>query len=348
MTPTKRGDTNMKKPWESFSSVGEFFDPLLNRTVNRWVLLLPTVNLCDWYLKSGGCTMCGFNCPKSSKQQYAWIAKYFGGQALHLVYWLGYFGIWKQSPQNLTIYNGGSFLNSGKEVPGSKPEIPLSLQSGIFRHIGQHPTIQKIFVESRPEFITSSNIAPLNDLLKGKTLQVGIGLESSNNRIRNGILRKGISLDSFNHAVKILKKHGVKSLAYVFLKPMHLSEREAIQDAVRTIQFCFETGVDEVSLSCAFIQDETKMCQQYQNGSYKLPQLWSIIEVIKQTTNLGPVRIGTFEDDPPPIDVPHNCSLCTETVNRAISRYRNSFNIALFDQLSCSCLEAWQKEVYAQ
>ncbi|MCX6786119.1 MAG: hypothetical protein NTZ18_04720 [Candidatus Komeilibacteria bacterium] len=292
--------------------------------------------------------MCGFNCPKSSKQQYAWIAKYFGGRALHPLYWIGYFGIRSQNPQNLTIYNGGSFLNSGREISGSKPEIPYSLQTAICRHVGQHPTIQKLFVESRPEFITRSNIGSLTDLLQGKVLQVGIGLESKNNKVRNSILRKGINLGQFENAVSVLKEYKAKSLAYVFFKPMELSEEEAIDDAVHTIQYCFEAGVDEVSLSCAFIQDGTKMADQYRKGAYQLPRLWSIIEVIKKTAPLGPVRIGTFEDDPPPIAIPRNCPQCTETVMQAIGQYRRTFNLSLFNQLHCPCEETWLKEISAQ
>ena len=210
----------MKRPWESFSTVDSFFDPLIKQMVNRWVLLLPAMNLCHWYLKRGGCSMCGFNCPKSSKQQYAWIAKHFGERALRYIYWLGYFGIKGQNPQNLTIYNGGSFLNSGHEISGSKPEIPHSLQTAICRHIGQHPTIRKLFIESRPEFISWKSIAYMSDLLNGKTLQVGIGFESFNDRVRNRILGKGISLSGFNTAIAVLKQYGAKSLAYVFLKPI--------------------------------------------------------------------------------------------------------------------------------
>jgi len=327
----------MKKPWESFSATANFFDPLLRQTVKRWMLLLPAINLCDWYLKSNGCTMCGFNCRGSSKQQYAWLTQFFGGRALHALYWLGYFGVKNQNPQNLTIYNGGSFLNSGKEVLGSKPEIPFSLQTTICQHIGQHPTIQKLFIESRPEFVTQGNISTLSKLLAEKTLQVGIGLESSDNRVRNTLMKKGMELSVFKHAIAVLKEHGAKSLAYVFLKPVGLSESEAIADTVRTIQFCFETGIDEVSLSCAFVQKGTEMHRKHQLGEYKPPTLWSIIEVVKQTANLGPVRVGTFEDDPPPIAVPQNCSNCTQAVNEAIIKYRNSFNLQVFDYLSCPC-----------
>ena len=337
----------MKKPWESFSSVDKFFDPLLKQHVNRWMLLLPAMNLCDWYLRSGGCSMCGFNCPGSSKQSYAWIAKYFGPRALHLVYWLGYFGIKGQKPQNLTVYNGGSFLNSGQETPGSKPEIPLSLQNAVCRHVGRHPTIQKLFVESRPEFVTPDRVALMSDLLAGKTLEVGIGLESSSDIVRNKVLRKGIGLSTFLGAIDVLKRHAAKSLAYVFLKPTGLSESEAVKDAINTIRFCFGLGIDEVSLSCAFVQNGTDMCRQYQAGQYKPPWLWSIVEVIKQTAHLGPVRIGTFEDDPPPIDVPHNCKDCTEKMNQAIGKYRSNFDISLFGQLFCPCRETWLKEISA-
>ena len=328
----------MQKPWESFSGMGHLYEPSLKRDVREWVLLLPGLNLCSWYLTSkGGCTMCGFNGSASSKQEYAWVTKYFGGKALHAMYWIGYWGIKKQNPERLTIYNGGNFLNTGKEVFGEKPEIPFSLQESICCHVGKHPTIQKLFIESRPEFITSKNIPVLKRLLAGKTLQVGIGLESSNDRIRNGLLKKGTSLPAFEDAVAKLKEHGAKSLAYVFLKPINVDEDEAIIDAVATIRYCFEIAhVDEVSLSCAFIQKGTLMHKAYVGGTYKPPTLWSIVEVIRQTAKLGPVRLGTFEDDPTPIDVPKNCMECTDTVNRALDQYRNSFNPAVLDGLSCS------------
>jgi len=329
----------MKKPWESFSAVGDFYEPSLKRMVKQWVLLLPGMNMCSWYLSScGGCTMCGFNGPASSKQQYAWVTKYFGKRALSFLYWLGYWGIKDEHPENLTIYNGGNFLNSGTEFPGSKTEIPLSLQMDICERVGRHPTIGKLFVESRPEFITENNIPILMKLLSGKTLQIGIGLESRNDFVRNVLLRKGMSIAGFERAISIIRKNGAKSLVYVFLKPVGLDEQQAVEDAVQTIRYCFEMGVDEVSLSCAFIQEGTPMHKEFLAGKYKPPRLWSIIEVLKQTTGLGPVRVGTFEDDPPPIAVPRNCDWCTDRVNLALDRYRQSFDLSVFNNLrECNC-----------
>ncbi|MBU6370942.1 MAG: hypothetical protein KGH93_03395 [Patescibacteria group bacterium] len=327
----------MKKPWETFSAVGELYEPELKRTVKEWVLLMQGLNKCDWYLKSGGCTMCGFNGPASAKEEYAWLTKYFGRSALDAMYWFGYFGIRHQRPERLTIYNGGNFLNSGLEVPGSKPEIPFSLQTAICRHVGRHPTIEKLFVETKASFITEKNIPILKECIGRKTLQVGIGFESVDDRVRDKLLKKGTTRFEFEKKVDILKKNGVRSFAYVFLKPVGLSEREAIDDAVNTIAYCFAKGIDEVSLSCAFIQEGTEMCEAYRIGAYKPPTLWSIIEVVKRTASLGPVRVGTFEDEPPPIDVPKNCPECTGTVNAALDRYRCSFDPAVFDGLDCPC-----------
>jgi len=326
----------MKKPWESFSGVGNLYEPSLKRIVREWVLLLPGLNMCSWYLTSkGGCTMCGFNSSASAKQEYAWITEYFGSSALYAMYWFGYFGIRAQKPERLTIYNGGNFLNSGKEVLGSKPEIPFEFQRRVCKHVARHPTIEKLFVETKAEFITPNNIPILKEDVGEKTLQVGIGFESVDERVRNKLLKKGTTRFEFERSVSILKKNKVQALAYVFLKPVGLSEREAVEEAVNTIKYCFEHGIDEVSLSCAFIQEGTEMYKHYREGSYTPPRLWSIIEVVKRTASLGPVRVGTFEDEPPPIDVPKNCPECTGRVNEALDQYRNSFDPTVLDNLSC-------------
>lgn len=323
--------------WNSFSSTDHFFDPQLKKQVARWTLLLPAMNLCHWHLKTGGCSMCGFNGPQSGKKKYQWLAKFFNGYSLNALYRLGYFSDGMLQPENLTIYNGGNFLNSGNEIACSKEEIPLQFQKMICRSVNRHPTINKLFVESRPEFITERNISLLTGLLGSKTLQVGIGLESSDDWVRNQLLRKGIARSDFERAIDVLKSHQAQSLAYIFLKPMGLSEKEAIEDTVNSIEYCFDAGVDEVALSTAFVQSNTPLCEAFERGEYQVPNLWSVIKVIKRTAHLGPIRIGEFTDDPPPIAAPHGCPDCHEKVMAAIDDYRQTRNISVFDGLDCDC-----------
>ena len=79
------------------------------------------------------------------------------------------------------------------------------------------------------------------------------------------------------------------------------------------------------------------MEQFYRRGEFRPPWLWSIIEVIKGTCNLGDVRLGGFEDEPPPIAIPSNCSKCSEKIEEMMQKYREINDIKLFDNLDCEC-----------
>ncbi len=51
-----------------------------------------------------------------------------------------------RKPSNLTIYNGGSFLND--------EEIPRDVQEKICEEVSESPCVDSLFVESRPEFLS--------------------------------------------------------------------------------------------------------------------------------------------------------------------------------------------------
>jgi hypothetical protein len=81
----------------------------------------------------------------------------------------------------------------------------------------------------------------------------------------------------------------------------------------------------------------------YSNGLYHLPWLWSIIEVIKQTSHLGKVLVGLFKFYPSPDSVPSNCDTCNNQIMNAIIKYNRTLKIEPFDQLYCECAEEWKE-----
>ncbi len=315
-----------------FSYIDEVFDIKNDGVISRWILLLPGTG-CIWAKEHGGCHMCGF------KYKIEQVSKGRASSHGHLmkVYRLGQFMISDTSPKNLTIYNGGSFLND--------EEIPSQTQLKICRQVYKHPTIQKLFVESRPEFVTESKVGSLISTLGGKTLEIGIGLECVSDEIRAKCIHKGFSRKDFEEAVRVLKENKAKLLTYVFLKPIYLTEAEAIQEAINTIAYAFKAGSDEVALEAAFIQKGTMMEKLYSRGRYKPPWLWSIIQVIKSTHHLGPVSIGGFEDEPLPINIPHNCQKCSPKIMDLFEEYKRTHNIRLFKGLGCECKTVWEKEL---
>lgn len=317
-----------------FSFIDNVFDHFWQRTVNRWGLELPGAG-CEWYKKTGGCTMCGFN---QSTYKYTFGGKLYPHFVFMIIFYWAYWLILKANPEILVIYNGGSFL--------SDKEIPHKTQLAILNFVRRHKTIKKIIVESRAEFVTEEKLQLYKKAIGDKELEIALGLESADDKVRNECLRKGLTKGTFEKAVKLINDSGFKSFAYVYLKPHCLTEEEAVINAMQSIVYCFQIGVDEVSLSCAFVQANTHLEKLYNQGEFVPPKLWSVIKVITQTAHFGPVRIGHFDDTPPPIAIPHNysgkdektvCPLCNQKVMTAIENYRETHDIRVFDGLTCSC-----------
>ena len=308
-----------------FSFIDKVYDHFWQKIVDRWVLELPGAG-CEWFKKTGGCTMCGFN---QSTYKFTFGGKLYPHFIFLLIFYYAYWLIRKAKPEILVIYNGGSFL--------SDKEIPLKTQLAILKFVRQHPTIKKIMVESRAEFVNEIKLRQYKDALGEKKMEIAIGLESADDKIRNECLKKGLSKATFEKAIKLCQIFNIQTFAYVFLKPHCLTEKEAVEDAVKSIEYCFQTGVDEVSLSCAFVQEGTLLHELYVRNEFQPPTFWSIIEVIQRTAHLGPVRIGSFDDDPPPIAQPHNCGQCDAELLVAIEHYRLHQDPIIFAGLTCTC-----------
>jgi len=309
-----------------FSHVDTIFDPLQDRTVKRWILELPGAG-CQWYKQTGGCTMCGFS---RSTQKFTFGGRLYPHWLFMLIFHYAHWLVRKLQPEQLVIYNGGSFL--------CDKEIPPQTQLAIMRCARCHPTIQKVMVETRAEFVTIEKLSLYRKALGGnKQLEIAIGLESADDCIRNDCLHKGMSKKTFEKAIALCQEFNILTFAYAFLKPEGLSEAEAMKDAVATLEYCQRVGVNEASLSCAFVQEETPLHHAFLAGEFQPPMLWSVIEVIQKTAGLLPVRIGSFDDDPPPIAAPKNCPLCHDRVIAAVEQYRQTHNPRVFDGLDCQC-----------
>ena len=306
----------------NFSFIDEVFDPLQKKLVKRWVLELPGAG-CEWYKRTGGCTMCGFN---QSTYKYTFGGHLYPHFLFMLLFYYAYSLVKKEEPEVLVIYNGGSFL--------SDKEIPRRTQLAILDFVRHHPTLRKIMVESRTEFATDEKLFDYKRAIGNKKLEIAFGLESANDEVRNQCLKKGLSKKEFRRAVMEAKSLGFEVFAYVYLKPHCLDEEAAVLDAIESIKFCFNAKVDEVSLSCAFVQKGTHLYQLFQEGLFKPPTLRSIIKVIKETANLGPVRIGSFDDEPPPIAKPSNMDSTDEKFLLAIDLYGRSHDVKVFEVLT--------------
>jgi len=313
----------------TFSYVDRIYDSAERKPIHRWVLLFPGSG-CSWAKSEhGGCYMCGF------KSRIDEIIKdiRISPRELIEIYKAAKSMASGEMAENLTIYNGGSFLNDD--------EIPLEVQLEICEDVSSIPSIRVLFIESRPEFVTEEKISLLVSKLGGKKLKVGLGLECVSDDIREKCVNKGLSKKDFEKAVMLLRNNGVKVLTYVFIKPLYVTEREAISEAIRTTNYAFQVGSNEVTLEAALVQRGTKMEEVYRKGDFRPPWLWSIIEVLKATYQLGMVNVGDFTDEPPPVAIPHNCDKCSLKIGNLFNKYKESHKIDTFNDIDCDCKSIW-------
>jgi len=226
------------------------------------------------------------------------------------------------------IFTSGSFLDSN--------EIPKEFRNFVYKALAGK--IKKLIVESRPEFVNEETAEELSSL-EFET-EVGIGLETADDFIREHCINKGFSFEDFKRAAKILKSYGVRVKAYLLLKPPFLSEGEAIRDAVRSIK-AVRGLADVVSINPTNVQSGTYVEKLWLKGLYRPPWLWSAVEVLRNAeieAICDPIAYGKVRG-------PHNCGRCDKNVAKAIREFSLTQEPSIFDGLGCSCLKLWEKVV---
>jgi radical SAM enzyme (TIGR01210 family) len=116
-------------------------------------------------------------------------------------------------------------------------------------------------------------------------MDIGYGLESSDPLIVEGIMYKRVGRP-YEDSAALMHEYGIKSTAHTLFKPPFLTEREAVEDAVKTVQEAFERKLcDTMIVMTMNIRDATGVGEMAEQGMYQLPSIWSVAEIIKR---LGP------------------------------------------------------------
>ena len=286
---------------------------------------------CQWMLEDkGGCAMCGHLAGTTLGVPIK--AEDYIHQFDEMMSQITFTDI-----QMLCVYNAGSFFND--------KEMPEEARMHIYKSINKIKEIKHVIFESRAEFIRDHDMQSLRKSLPDKKIEIGIGLESSNEVIREACLNKGLDINKFIEALKILRRNNINSLAYILLKPPFLDERPAIEDAIASINWAFDNGVDVVSLEPSSVQHYTLIHLLYNMKLFRPPWIWSVFEVVKNTGNKGHIRIGGFEFFPPPTVSAHNCPVCNHYCANAVDEYNTSHNVSVISnalKMECGCKKIWE------
>lgn len=306
------------------------------RRTNGSPYLMPLValktNPCRWLVSGGGCSMCGYQLAaslskKPTKENIINQTKY----------------VIKKIPSHiypfLTFNSAGSFLDSTEMNDDLRPLI-----LGMLKRAGY----QEFNFESRPEFLLDKKkLSQLKDYFD--IISVGIGLESSDDFIRNECLNKGTKLEIYLKAIKILKEVGIGYDAYILLGKPFLTPREDIEDAVKSIDFAFHHGFENIILMLSNIQPFTLIYLLWKKRKFSPPMLWSAIEVIKKLSEKYRSNVyikGFNRAVPVPLEFSSNCNKCNNRVVESLIHWNLTGDFGHIERIpKCDCIKIWNKKM---
>lgn len=292
---------------------------------HRLMVVLKTRG-CEYAAKNdGGCTVCGFAnhaVPGIGQHdildQLAWAL-----EALPLA------GV-----DEVDLLTLGSFLNEN--------EITAPLRAELLGLIAELHGVRRVSFESRSEYVTPAKLEQSRSILGDRTVEFGIGLESADDHVRNQIVRKGLSRGSFERVVRTLAETGLDLLVYLLIKPPHLSEEQAIADAVASVAYVAEVAGRHavrarMALEPVFVAPNTYLERVFLKGEYRLLNLWSVVEVILRTHRMGNLFVGLSDEDLSRNRTVGSCPLCHDRLIAEIERFNHTLDVSRLAELDCPC-----------
>ncbi len=306
----KRSPSQLEALWkESDMSDG--------RKVDAMVVILRT-NGCCW-VKSGGCTMCGYREASLShvteedllKQLDEAVSRYRGEQFVK-------------------IYTSGSFLDDN--------EVPRSVRAKFFEAFSG---CERILFESRPEFITEDSLSDVP-----KTATIALGLESSDPVVLERSVHKGFTPDDIRRAGLLIKSMGLHVRTYLLLKPPFMTEAMAMEDAVRSARFADEFS-DEISINPLNVQRATYVERLWKRGEFRSPWIWSLIEVFKELSGTVGSRLMSSPSGGGAMRGVHNCGECDKAALDAVEKFSFTQNVDNL-KVDCACRARWKDYIESE
>lgn len=303
--PGKRSPKEFVSTWTE----NEILD---GEAVDCYVIVLRTKG-CYWSRMSG-CSMCGYinDCAEEASSveinaQFDEAMESYAGQ------------------RYMKIYTSGSFLDE-KEIEKRTALRILKIALS---------NADRVLIESRPEFISSRRLEEFPSEVK---IEMAIGLESANDVVLQKSINKNLSFEDFRSACGICADLGVKTRAYVLVKPPFLTEKEAILDVKSSIRLC-ASHVNTISLNPVNVQRNTLVEYLWRRGEYRPPWLWSVLEIVDASRDVRP-RILVSTVGAGSRRGAHNCGRCDSGIIEFLKDFSLNGTLAS-PTLECDCRDEW-------
>ena len=295
-------------------------DLLRGKVVDAWVIIFRTRG-CYW-ARASGCSMCGYVNDVAQEVSDADIL-----HQLDVV-------LKKYADQPVVkVYTSGNFFDDHEVSPAVRERVLTALGERC----------DKVIVETLAHLLRREQLE--HALTFVDDLEIALGLESTNDRVLRHAVNKVWGLKEHARAASIAREVGATVKTYLLVKPPFLTDREAIEDAVRSGHEA-DPHSDTISFNPVNVQSRTIVDRLFRRGEYRPPWLWSVVEVLERTRDLE-AHVKSHPTAGGMARGAHNCGTCDRKVIDAIEE----FSLGLrrdFDDLACECKDVWQSYTDAQ
>jgi radical SAM enzyme (TIGR01210 family) len=202
--------------------------------------------------------------------------------------------------KKIIVSNNGSVLD---EVTFPKQAL-LYFISRMEYHC---PNVSLLTIETRAEYALVSEFESIERALKkGKrtiALELAVGVEVFNNKIRNRIYKKGLSNKTFERFAAKVASFNYQLKTYFMLKPVpDMSDEEAVTDIINAVVY-----LDSISerynlkinlhLNMTYVSTGTKLMEAFEKNQYSLASLSLVPKAILAAENTRlTVYLGLYDE----------------------------------------------------
>lgn len=184
----------------------------------------------------------------------------------------------------LFVSNNGSVLD--EETFSSTALIYLVSQANVYL-----PNLAVLTLETRPEYVDIPELEFLARSLKEgempTDLELAVGFEAFDDRIRNKAFRKGLSLRSFEECAGKAARHGFRLRCYFMQKPVvGMTDAEAIADIRNGIDYLADVATRHnlrvnMHLNPTYVARGTPLAEAFARGEYAPPRLADVATAVR-------------------------------------------------------------------
>jgi radical SAM enzyme (TIGR01210 family) len=269
----KAGETLTATEWGSFLLPTWGQDKDDPSKARKYPLAFLPTRGCKHMLEQGGCLVCNYGENRQITEEQIMVEAEKMIEAIERSN-DGY----KEALFNLNA--SGSFFDES--------EIPRAVRSYLLNRLAEYKKRNpekkvKFLTESRLEFMTEENLKELRQLLGDDIeIEIGYGLENSNRVINEAAMNKRLP-DDFEERIALMRKYNVEVVNHILIKPIGVTDTEAIESAVQSIRDSYEKKWADLVIAMTInVRPSTLIEAEHEHGIYEMPNIWAVVKIMKE------------------------------------------------------------------